>query len=202
MTKTLPASFCANCGAEVTNAGRAQPDGRRYCRAKPCLAAKARQYRASRARFKIQREAPTACAGCGRALPVRDWRAGDELGRWCQRSRCRAERDRLRDQASLAELPALTKRIALLEETIMFLSEVVMADSEDYMLAGRTICRACGLTTAITGWVHPTATGGGCRGTLGSASPRPFDIALGMAGAWPFTKEWLTPAELEERFAD
>lgn len=190
-------SYCANCGDQVTNAGRSSRDGKRFCRKPECQAAKARRHRQRAAAIRPDREAPTTCAGCDARLPERPWRAGDDLGRWCRKVSCRQKRDRLRAEANLDKLPEAMRKIDRLETTIALLSEAVMADSDDYIQANRVVCHECGLTTALRGWVHPLLDieAPPCHGTLDDLPVRRYGL-VGVAGAWPFVRKYLTPTQL------
>jgi hypothetical protein len=183
---------CSHCGGPVSTKGKAPKSGKRFCSNKGCRAAKARLRRQV---FADDRAAPSVCSGCQMALPPRQWRAGDEHGRWCPKPRCKAKRRNLSLEFS-AESDALRKS-ELLENAVLLLSEAVMSDNPDDHEHGRVICYDCGLTTALSGWPHRREDGGPCKGTLGKNPLRRPVSATHLDLAWPFRREYLTADHLK-----
>lgn len=194
-------SFCANCGDQVTSAGRASADGKRFCRKPQCQAIKARRHRARAAALRPDKEAPSTCSGCGAKLTERKWRAGDDLGRWCRKASCRAKRDRVRTEAGLDQVPALLKQAELDENGRELLGDAIMADNEHVTTHARVVCPDCGLTSALKEWPHQTASNSYCWGTLNGAKKRPFDLSY-LSYAWPFKREYLDPEALATLFSN
>lgn len=132
-----------------------------------------------------EREAPSKCARCSKRLPGRTWRAGDEFGRYCRNQLCREARAEAR--STIPDVLELKRTVEARDETIDFLSEVIMASSEEYIHISRIQCPKCGLTSAIPGWVHPgnESRTTACQGTLNGAGVRRFEYRA-LALAWPF----------------
>lgn len=132
-------------------------------------------------------------------MPTRNWRSGDELGRWCQKAAC------LRKRRTIENITAnetdLARKVERLEVTAEFLGDVVMADSEDYLGSNRVVCHTCGLTSAIKGWVHPTESMSPCEGTLDGYPIRNYG-SRGAAGGWPFRRQYLSADELAAAYGD
>ena len=194
MFTTTEIAQCANCGAKVSTRGAPPKSGKRFCQQRPCRAAKARL---DRARLSDTREAPTTCAGCGDALKSRPWRSGDEFGRWCKKSLCRGRRRVARD--ALAGGIDMARRLEIRELAIDLLSTAVQADAEDNHFSSRVVCRECGLTTALLGWVHPgnvTFTAA-CKGTLDGQTER-MPSMNAIQRAWPFPLRFLSADELRD----
>lgn len=133
------------------------------------------------------------------ALPPRNWRAGDENGRWCTKVRCRRKRESL--SAEAAQTSDALRKAELLENAISLLSEAVEADNEDYIQAGRVVCHECGLTSALRGWPHQGRDNAPCRGTVGERKPRPVQ-AHHLFLAWPFRREYLSAKEIAAAYGD
>jgi len=134
-------------------------------------------------------QVPTICRCCGRTLPLRAWRAGDEVGRWCDRPNCRADRNRVRSEIFSAEKADQAAKIKHLETVIHFLSDTIMADWDGHFGANRITCPECHNVDAIDGWAHPLPRKPGepakpCRGTLNGYEARNIGVE-GLIGAWP-----------------
>lgn len=189
---------CANpeCSEFVTRAGRRPKDGKRYCMAPACQSLKQKErYKAQRvAEIGGVRMAPLNCKKCGKDMTRRPFRAGDELGRWCKSPNCRADRDHTRLRVWSTDTAEMLEKVDYLVGVVDFLGEVIMADSPDYQGFSRRHCPDCGLTTAIPEWVHPSATGEPCMGTLDGVDPRRIGPE-GLSAAWPFRREYV---EVEE----
>jgi hypothetical protein len=189
---------CTHCGGPVSTKGRRPKSGKRFCSNKGCIAAKARLRRQA---FAVERDAPAQCSGCHMALPPRSWRAGDELGRWCAKPLCKQKRRALSVNAE-AESKAI-RTAELLENAIAMLADAVRADNADYIGPGssRVTCRECGLTSALSGWLHITEERQACRGTLGDVKARPVQGAH-LFQAWPGVMHWIPADELAEYVGD
>ena len=181
-----PEQPCANgCGSMVSNAGGTSRSGLRWCMKPECRAAKARHdYRRRHPAQAADETAPTKCSSCGKDLPARPKRAGDEAGRWCRDASCRADRQRVRSLAGVEEIGKLRHELEITANRADLLAAVVLADDPDNQFARRQHCRKCGHTTAILGWAHPNAANEPCDGTLDGARFRKFGV-LGLAQAWP-----------------
>lgn len=188
--------LCDNCGGPASQRGRRSRSGKRYCSKPKCQRAR-RQARADLIQtYKPDREVPTSCSCCGAKLPKRQWRVGDQFGRWCTKPTCRRHQVEALDEAGRLVEAAL--QIQKLELALQFVTEAVMCDNEDYLGMNRVTCRVCGLTSAIRGWVHPTEDFTPCEGTLDGQPPRAYG-RLGVGGGWPFRRHYLSPEELEEQ---
>lgn len=185
----IAAETCANCRGPVSSTGPRPRSGRRYCMKPGCRAARQRdRYQLETlASGAFDRQAPTQCSCCQAPLKPRRWRDIDELGRWCTRARCRADRQAKR--AATGEEVDHVRTIERLKVDLAFLGEVVMAHADDYYSFATEHCPECGLTTAIPDWAHQAADGSPCFGTLGDAEKRPVSLnALSLA--WPFKREY------------
>jgi hypothetical protein len=194
---TTKTDSCAHCGGDVSTRGRKPKSGRRFCSNSGCQAAKQRLRRQAVAEA---RPAPGECSGCHKLLTPRNWRAGDEHGRWCTKQSCRTKRRYLQDE--IASQVDLAQQNRNLEQAVIFLMEVVMADAEEYLHSNRVTCKLCGLTSAIPEWLHPTEEGKKCEGTLNGVRERSFGTPMAMGGAWPFKRRYLSAEELESAYGE
>lgn len=191
-TTTKPT--CANCGREVTSRGPRPKTGKRYCAAPECVKERnrlAHLARTGRLGVDGRRQAPTACSNCSAPLKPREWRSGDEFGRWCSKPLCRGDRNLKREQILSGEAAEAIKTAEHLRTVVKFLGDVVMADAPDYSGSARRHCPECGLTTAIPEWPHPAnpEASAACLGTLDGVEPRRIGPE-GLAGGWPFRREY------------
>jgi hypothetical protein len=101
----------------------------------------------------------------------------------------------MRAEAQVDKVPGLLLQVEALEGALALLGDAVAADNDDVPIKSRMVCPRCGLTTALYGWIHLTSDGTVCHGTRDNMPKRKVHT-LGMAGAWPFVREYLNPEQL------
>lgn len=158
-----PTRYCAHCSTPLRAGGRRQadPEAPRFCMDPACQSEKkARLTRISR---YDRADAPTECSGCHDPLPARKVRRDDSpLGRWCQKAACQRHRDAIHQHH--ASGAASSAEVVL---TLEFASAALDPELTQ-------TCEACGLATAVVGFIHPA------RDDDGAVTPC---FALGKKGA-------------------
>lgn len=163
-------SYCANCGVQVSNAGRAPRSGRRYCSKPECQAARARaNYRAAPRVDTPEQMAPTECSNpeCRASLPPRRRRVSDDpLGRWCRRPACKRHQAEVHRSAEIDTVADLRALATAWENSARMIADGLECERDLNLSQSRVRCPVCNLNEGLEGWKHQDQNGAACVGLI------------------------------------